>query len=84
MKYCLRKNTTPIAPNILGIMSGNGVLTHPILSNTRNEAIVDMQLGIIIVASSTENMKFLPRNLSFANENALIADISSPTTSPGT
>ena len=45
--------------------------------------MVDIQLGIIIVAISIENIKFLPRNLSFANENALMADINNPTISPG-
>ena len=45
--------------------------------------MVDIQLGIIIVASKTENMKFLARNLSFAKAKADSADINKPTISPG-
>ena len=77
------KNTTLIVPNILGIISGHGVLIQLIWSNIKNDAMVFIQFGNVKVAISTPNTKFLLLNSNFANAYAARVEEKIPTIIPG-
>ena len=78
-KYCFTKNTTLIAPNIFGIIKGNGVIVQPIASYNKKEETIDIVFGNIIVDIRTANIKPFKRNSSFAKAYPAIVEAKIPT-----
>ena len=74
---------TPIVPNILGIIMGQGVPIQSSWSNISTLAIMFIFWGIIIVPISMLNIITLNGNFIFANANAATAETYKPTIIPG-